>query len=226
MRAERGPEAVHAARVHEVAFLARDQHGQEGARPEVDAVPAHREGLLPLLARGFNQAAAAPDSCVVEDEIHVIRLVRVGDGRPEGEQIGLAGDVGHEAVHTGSARSGFAGQHLRLLHVLAGDVAHRDVTALRRELPHELAAHARPAARHDRNLPREALHAFLLARRHPSGIGSGARPGSIPHRRRAAPVEIRRGPMLSVAAIRKPSRKVAPIFLMLRLSFAYTESRR
>ena len=47
---ERGPEAVDAAGVDDVALVRRDQHRQERARAVVDAAPADPEGALPLRA--------------------------------------------------------------------------------------------------------------------------------------------------------------------------------
>ena len=55
-------------------------------------------------------------------------------------------------------RRGLLAERLRLGHVLGRDVADRDVTALGGELPRELAAHARAAARDHGELASEVLH--------------------------------------------------------------------
>ena len=50
VRSDRGPEAVDAAGVDNVAFLGLQQQRQESARTVVDAAPADVEGPLPFLA--------------------------------------------------------------------------------------------------------------------------------------------------------------------------------
>src|SRR4051794_15103531 len=72
VRAERRPEAVDAARVDDVAFLAGEQQRQERARAEVDAAPADAEGAIPLRPFIGDEAAATADAGVVEQQVDVL----------------------------------------------------------------------------------------------------------------------------------------------------------
>ena len=52
-----------------MTFVRLYQHRQKGANAEIDAAPADVEGLLPLLARIGEQAAAAADARIVEQQV-------------------------------------------------------------------------------------------------------------------------------------------------------------
>jgi hypothetical protein len=65
-RPDRGPEAVDAARVDDMAFLGLLQHRQKRTRAVVDAAPADVKGALPFLAAVRKHAAAAADPGIVE----------------------------------------------------------------------------------------------------------------------------------------------------------------
>jgi hypothetical protein len=45
---------------------------QEGAHAEIDAAPADVEGALPLIARAGEQAAAAADAGIVEQQMDLV----------------------------------------------------------------------------------------------------------------------------------------------------------
>ncbi|MGY4488546.1 hypothetical protein ACVWWR_007737 [Bradyrhizobium sp. LM3.2] len=72
----------------------RDQHRQEGADAKIDAAPADVEGALPLLARVGEQAAAATDAGVVEQEMDPIGLLLLGELVAKSLQMILDRDVG------------------------------------------------------------------------------------------------------------------------------------
>ena len=88
----------------------------------------------------------------------MIGAVLARHGVAKREHGGLVRDVGERRGDARPARRGALAERLRLRHRLLGDVADRDVASLGRELPRELAAHARAAARDHGDLAREALH--------------------------------------------------------------------
>src|ERR1700739_2876164 len=73
--ANRSPEAVDARGVDDVRLIRLDEQRQEGADAEIDAAPADVEGALPLLARIGEQAAAASDAGIVEQEMDLVGLL-------------------------------------------------------------------------------------------------------------------------------------------------------
>src|SRR5690606_9880685 len=73
--AQGGPEAVDAADVGDAGLVGGDQGREEGAGAVVDAAPAHVEGALPLVGRVGDEAAAAGDARVVEQQVDVGGLV-------------------------------------------------------------------------------------------------------------------------------------------------------
>ena len=62
----RCPEAVHAARIHNVRFACFHHQRQEGANAVVHATPADVERLFPLDAVAIDNAAAAANSRIVD----------------------------------------------------------------------------------------------------------------------------------------------------------------
>ena len=73
-RTDRCPKSVDAAGVDDVAFARLHQHRQERARAVIDAAPADVERLLPLRAIAADDAAAAADAGIVEEQMDVIRV--------------------------------------------------------------------------------------------------------------------------------------------------------
>jgi len=144
-----------------VALVAGDQQGEEGAGAEVDAVPAHAEGLLPFLSVVEDQAAAPADSRVVEEELDAVGLVGLHDRVAKGQDLVLLGDVGQMGGHPHAGRRALFTQRLRPAHRLLGDVAHRHVAALRRQLAGELPSHARATAGDHGDPVVESVHLVL-----------------------------------------------------------------
>src|SRR3954453_5768154 len=67
--ADRGPEAVDAGGVDDMSLVRPHEQRQEGPHPEIDAAPADVEGSLPLRARIGEQAAAAANPRIVEQQM-------------------------------------------------------------------------------------------------------------------------------------------------------------
>src|SRR6516225_8236897 len=76
---DRGPKAVDAAGVDDVALLGLLQHRQKHAGAVIDAAPADVERALPFVAAVGNHAAAAADTGVVEQQVDLVGLVPVGN---------------------------------------------------------------------------------------------------------------------------------------------------
>src|SRR6516225_6457005 len=72
VRSERGPEAVDAAGVDDVAFIRAPQQRQKSARAVIDAVPADAERLFPFGAVTIDKDSAAADPGIVEQKMDVI----------------------------------------------------------------------------------------------------------------------------------------------------------
>ena len=90
-----------------------------------------------MIAFVVDDAAATTDARVVEEQVHVI--APAGHDVTEGQYVGFDRHVGDVAENT----TGIAGAQGRGLgHVVLDDIAHRDVTAIGRELTNEFASHA------------------------------------------------------------------------------------
>src|SRR4029077_1892127 len=76
---DRGPKAVDAAGIDDVALLGVLQHRQKRAGAVIDAAPADVERALPFVAAVGNHAAAAADTGVVEQQVDLVGLVTVGN---------------------------------------------------------------------------------------------------------------------------------------------------
>src|SRR5438105_7015215 len=76
---DRGPKAVDATGVDDVALLGLLQHRQKRAGAVVDAAPADVEGALPFLAAVRKHAAAAADPGIVEQEMDLVGVVMPRD---------------------------------------------------------------------------------------------------------------------------------------------------
>ena len=63
-----------------MGFVRLQNHLDEGAAGIVDAVPADIEGALPFLARAFDEAGAAADAGVVEQQVDVVAVEFACDG--------------------------------------------------------------------------------------------------------------------------------------------------
>ena len=157
MSAERRPEPVDAAGVDDVRPRPGQQQRQERPGAEVDAAPAHGEDLVPLLAGVDDEAAAAADPGVVEQQVEVIGGVGLLDVARNAiscsSSATSATNAGHDRPSGASPRTG-----RRLGHVRRRHVADRDVAALGGELPGQLPTHPRAATRDHRQLPREPFH--------------------------------------------------------------------
>src|SRR6516164_5096409 len=139
--ADRGPKAVDATGVDDVALLGVLQHRQKRAGAVIDAAPADVERALPFVAAVGNHAAAAANTGVVEQQVDVVGLVTVGnlvakalDLRP----VGDIDDVRRDAQPLRQSRR--LAQPLRFRHAGRRDVAHRDIAGFRHQLANQLAA--------------------------------------------------------------------------------------
>jgi hypothetical protein len=102
----RGPETGHAAGVDQDAVAAGDQQRQERAGAEVHALPVDGEGSLPLLAGVLNEAGAAEDARVAEDQVDVIGGMLPEQLSAEPQDLRLIGDVANMASDPDAGRSG------------------------------------------------------------------------------------------------------------------------
>src|ERR1044072_7906520 len=156
---DRRPEAVDAGRVDDVALISLQQQRQEGADAEIDTAPADVEGALPLFARVGEQAAAAANAGIVEQQMDLVGRLLLDQVVAKTLEMRLyraVGKVGGDALSLlhffGLADFfGFA-------HSLRGDVAHRDIAAFGDELTRQFAAHARAASGDDGKFSGEILH--------------------------------------------------------------------
>ena len=162
LRAQRGPEAVHAAGVHQVGLAAGGQHRHEGAGAVVHAEPADVEGALPLLAVAVHEAGAAADAGVVEQQIDVVRIVGALHGVAELLHGVLVRHVAVVGGDDAALRRLLLAQALGFRQVVVQHVAGGHVAALRHQLPAQRPAHARAAARYHGQLAAEILHCFTL----------------------------------------------------------------
>ena len=138
-----------------------DHQRQEHPRADIDPAPADVEGPLPALPRVGDDRAAAADAGVVEEIVDVVGRQRRHDIVPERRHLSLVRDVGDVADHLDPLRQTvLLAQAQGLGHGFCGDVAHGHVAAFRRQLTHQLAPHARPAAGHHGDLSAEVLHVF------------------------------------------------------------------
>ena len=160
-RAERSPEAVDAGRIDDVRLVGAAQHRQERAAAVVDPAPADVEGLFPLGAGRIDEAAAAADAGVVEQQVDLVGLLVGGDLTLEAVDVLFDRDVGEVGGDLGALGRLLAAEPGGLGHVGLGEVAHGDAAALGHQLPGELAPHAGPTARDDRDLAGEVLHLTL-----------------------------------------------------------------
>src|SRR5271166_5833964 len=126
-------------------FGRRNEHGKECAGPVVDTAPADSEGFVPLRAIVEQQATAASDARVVEEQMNVIRIVGARDVVAERMDLRLVGYIREERRDTSAARSLCLAKRLRLCHRLLRHVTHRNVSAFRAELSCELSSHSRSA---------------------------------------------------------------------------------
>jgi hypothetical protein len=163
VRSDRGPEAVDAAGVDIVAFLGLQQQRQESARTVVDTAPADVEGPLPFLAAVGDQAAAAADTGIVEQQMDPIGGVTVGDLGAEAlhlREVGHLGDMRRDPQALRQPRR--LAQPYGFRHPLGSKIAHRDIAGFRYQLAHQLAPHPRAAAGDNRDPAREHLHVCSL----------------------------------------------------------------
>ena len=131
-RPDRGPEAVDAAGVDDVARIGPLKHRQEGTRAVVDAAPADVERPLPLLAGVGDHAAAAPDAGVVEQQMHPVGVVAIRHLISEPLHLRCVGHVGYMRGEAQALRqSRRFTEPVRLRHPRRRDVAHRDVAPFR-----------------------------------------------------------------------------------------------
>jgi hypothetical protein len=136
-------------------MVARDEQWQECAGAVIDAPPVDGERALPLLPSVADEAAAAADAGVAEDQVDVIAGVPRQQLIAEPQDLRLVGHVAGMAGDPDAGR-GARPRRGRSLRDGAGvQVACRDRAALRRQLADKLAAHAGATAGHHRELARE-----------------------------------------------------------------------
>ena len=157
-RAKCRPEAVHAAGVDQDAVAAGDQQRQERAGAEIHPPPVDGEGALPLLPGVLDEAAAAADAGVGEDQVDVIGGVLLEQFVAEPQDLRLVGDVTGMAGDLDAGRGGRPRRGRGHRNGVGVQVARRDRASLRRQLADKLAAHPGTAAGHHRELVRERIH--------------------------------------------------------------------
>src|SRR6516162_9864209 len=158
-RADRGPEAVDAAGIDDVAFLRLLQHRQEGAGAVVDAAPADVERLFPLLAAMREHAAATANTGIVEEKMELIGAVPLGDLVAKSRYLRCVGRVGGVHGYPQSLRQPRClAQPPGFRHAFFDDIAHRDIAGLSNQLADELSPHSRAAAGNDCDPAREFFH--------------------------------------------------------------------
>ncbi len=170
---DRGPEPVDARGIDDMALVGLEQHRQEGADPQVNPAPANVEGPFPLLARAGEQAAAAADPGVVEQQMDPVGRLLLGDFIAEALELVLDRDVGDVSGDAQPLRQPFdLAKPFCLRHRLSRNIAHRDIAALGDQLARELAPHAGAAPGDDRDLSGKILHGIAdlskIVRRLPS----------------------------------------------------------
>jgi hypothetical protein len=138
---------------------ARDQQRQERPRGVVDAPPVDREDSLPLLARVVDEAAAAADRRVGEDQVDVFGPVRLQGLAAEPQHRRLIGHIALVHTDRGGRRTGGAKRQFPGLgQGVDVDVAGGDRASLGGELADQFAPHARAATGDNRDLPGKRVH--------------------------------------------------------------------
>ena len=144
-----------------MAGIGAQQHRHEGSRAKIDATPADVERALPFVARIDEEAATATDAGIVEQEMDAIGLVLLGELVTEAHHLGFVGHIGDmRGDALALIEPGCLAEPLGLGHRATRHVTQRDAAALGRELPRQLATHARAAAGDDGNPARKILHAI------------------------------------------------------------------
>ena len=180
VRAQRGPEAVDAAGVDDVALFARQQQRHEHTGAQVYAAPAHVEGGLPLVASVCNETSATADAGVVEQQVDVLRVVISPHGLGERDQLCFLRHVGHECRDQGAFRRVSYAEREGFGHVLGRHVAHRDMASLGTELARQLSAHARATAGDDCDPALEVFHDAKVVRSPDCATARSDAPGPWP----------------------------------------------
>ena len=159
VRSQARPEAVDAAGVDHVGVGTRQQHRHERPGAVVDPEPADVEGAFPLLAgRVVDEARAAADAGVVEQEIDVIRVVGGLDPIAKGVDGLFVGNVAVVGGDDPALRCFLLAQALGLGQVVVENVAGGDIAAFGDQLPRQSSSHAGPAAGDDREFSAEIVH--------------------------------------------------------------------
>src|SRR6516162_11821957 len=71
-RPERGPKAIDAAGVDDVALVRLLQQWQKGPRAEIDPVPADAKRPFPFCTAAIDEASTAANAGIVEQQMDVI----------------------------------------------------------------------------------------------------------------------------------------------------------
>ena len=158
LRTHARPEPVDARGVDDVALVGGDEQREEGAGAVVHAAPAHGEAPVPRLAAVGEQAAAAAQAGVVEQQVDVVGLVLLDHLVAEREDRLLRRDVA-QVRGDADVRRRFLGHRPGLVELVGRQVARGDVASGLDQLQHQLAPHPARAARDDRNFSLEVLHA-------------------------------------------------------------------
>src|ERR1019366_5985495 len=177
---------VHAAGVDQDAAAARDEQRQERAGAVIHAPPVNGERALPHLPAAADEAFAATDTRVAEDQVDVIAGVPVEQLIAEPQDLRLIGDVTGMAGDPDAGRGGPPRPGRGPRDGVRVQVACRDRASLRRQLADKLAAHAGTASGHHRKLPRERVHSPTPPTGHawpantrPGSPRAGTGPGSL-----------------------------------------------
>src|SRR5271167_4276506 len=171
-RPERSPEAVHAAGVDDMAFVRLPQQRQEGACAVIDTVPADAEGLVPVCAIAVDEASAAANPGIVEQQMDMIRVEIARYGVGKCQHLILDRHIGHECRYPHPLPRLGQAKPLGFGHPFGKHIADGNVAAHGHELKRQLAPHARAATGDDGNLPFETLHADFLSGRKTRRLGS------------------------------------------------------
>src|SRR6201993_4819720 len=159
---DRGPKAVDATGIDDVALLGVLQHRQKRAGAVIDAAPADVERALPFVAAIGNHAPAAADTRVVEQQVDLVGLVAVGNLVAKPLDLRPVGDISDVRRDPQPLRQTLRlAQSLRFRQAGRRDIAHRDIVGFRHQLADQLAAHAAAAAGDYRGPPSEFGHVYL-----------------------------------------------------------------
>ena len=178
----RRPEPVDAAGVDEDALVACDEQRKKRPGAVVHAPPVDRECSLPLLPAVGHEAAASADAGVAEHQVDMIGGVALEQLVAKAQHLRLVGDVADVAADPGRRPRRPSPPARGLRDRVGVPVAGRDRASLRRQLADQLAAHARAAAGHHRELPRERVHSPTppAGQVRPARISrAGPRPGHL-----------------------------------------------